>query len=220
MARMVLRLVVLFALALLWVTAAPAGERLALDDALAERVASACPDCVARGVIACGDAAVETGPRYRRHAFLGSPARAFLLSWPMAAAEMRHLAATLPRAAAEATIAERFRAATLAAIEADGRVRALGPPVEVTVRFPAALYACLAQPAKPWGCCVGDCSTGECCEKSLGSIAVRVRWTDQETNESLSFRWSRNGGSMLLRHPRQGPRTDYFCLAWAPLSLR
>lgn len=220
MARMVLRLAVLFALDLFWVTAAPAGERLALDEALAARIAAACPDCAARGVIACGDAAVQSGVRWRSHAFLGRPPQAYLLSWPMADQDMRRLAETLPRPAAEAAIARLFGAATLVMLGPDGAVRALGRASEVTVRFPATLHACLAQPAKPWGCCVGDCAGGECCEKGLGSIAIGLNWTDEVTGESLTFHWSRNGGSMLLRRRPERPGSDYFCLAWAPLSLR
>ncbi|WP_147385679.1 hypothetical protein [Oleomonas cavernae] len=209
----------LFAIMGLLTLARPAlaAERLHLAPALVERIGALCPDCVTTGVIACGDADVLTGPKYYKHAFLGTPRRAYLMSWPMGDEDMRQLSQTLPHDAAQAAIADRFRAVTLLAIEADGAVRSLGSPT-AEVLLPEKLHACLADPAKPWGCCVAGCGQEECCEKSLGSHRISLRWPDDGA-ERLSFRWSRNGSSMLLRRADGVPKTDYFCLVWNALRL-
>lgn len=52
---------------------AAAAERLHLDPALVERIGALCPACKTSGVIACGDANVQTGRKYASHAFLGDP---------------------------------------------------------------------------------------------------------------------------------------------------
>lgn len=210
---------VLFAIMGLAVPALPAAaaERLHLAPALVDKIGALCPDCVATGVVACGDADVLTGPKYYSHAFLGSPRRAYLMSWPMGDKDMRHLSETLPRDAAQAAIADRFSTVTLLAIEEDGTVRHLGSPT-AEVQLPEKLHACLADPAKPWGCCVAGCGEEECCEKSLGSHRISLRWPDDGA-ERLGFRWSRNGSSMLSRRSDTAPRTDYFCLVWNALRL-
>ncbi|MFA5119845.1 hypothetical protein [Zavarzinia sp.] len=200
------------------IPSARAAERLHLTADLRAAILTVCPDCGTRGVIACGDAAVETGPRYFSHALLGEPPRGFLMSWPLGDADLRHLAETLPLAAADLAAKAGFEAATLVALEPGGKARSLGHPT-ATVAFPPALHACLADPAKPWGCCVADCGAHECCEKSLGSPRIELAWRDAESGERLTFRWSRNGSSLLMRRGSGFLRADYFCLVWAPLRL-
>lgn len=195
-----------------------ARERLHLPEALRSAIADLCPDCAARGVIACGGPDVRAGRGYLERARLGTPARAYLMRWPLGDQAIRHLSERLPLAAAEAAIAKAFADATLIALDADGTARAL-PPAQAEVRIPPALHACLADPAKPWGCCAGDCATGECCEKSLGSHRINLRWLDAAGSETLRFRWSRNGASMLTRKSAEGRETQYFCLVWEPLRL-
>lgn len=194
-----------------------AAERLHLAPDLVARIGALCPDCITTGVIACGDSNVQGGRKYSSHAYLGTPPRAYVMSWPMSDDDMRRLSQTMPRDLAESAIAARFNAATLLAIEADGHVRSLGSPT-TEVALPEKLHVCLADPAKPWGCCAATCGGAECCEKSLGSHRIRLQWP-LDGAEKLTFRWSRNGSSMLLRRSDSGPRTDYFCLAWNPLRL-
>lgn len=212
--------VVAFCLMAIGIPAGPAlaRERLHLPDALRGAIAALCPDCAARGVIACGGPDVRPGRGYLERARLGTPARAYLMRWALGDEAIRQLSERLPLAAAEAAIAKAFAEATLIALEADGSARALPPP-RAGVTIPAALHACLADPAKPWGCCAGDCASGECCEKSLGSHRINLRWDDKASDETLRFRWSRNGASMLTRKSAEGRETQYFCLVWEPLRL-
>ncbi|PWR18500.1 hypothetical protein [Zavarzinia aquatilis] len=63
------------------------------------------------------------------------------------------------------------------------------------------------------------CGEAECCEKSLGSPRIELRWRDALSDETLHFRWSRNGGSTLSKINAAGQRTTYFCLVWAALRL-
>ncbi|PWR23295.1 hypothetical protein DKG75_01625 [Zavarzinia compransoris] len=193
-------------------------ERLHLPEPLRAAIAAVCPDCATRGVIACGDADVRPGKAYLERARLGTPPRAYLMRWPLGDRDIRQLSETLPQAAAEAAIAKAFADAPLIALDAGGGARALPPPA-ASVAIPPGLHACLADPAKPWGCCAGDCRTGECCEKSLGSHRISLRWLDPDTNETLRFRWSRSGSTMLTRKTADGGETQYFCLVWGPLRL-
>jgi hypothetical protein len=81
----------------------------------------------------------------------------------------------------------------------------------VAVEVPPALHACVADPAKPWGCCVGRGCGGECCEKSLGSPSVRLTWVDPLSRDELRFEFRPGlGDSRLVR--RNGARqTVYYC---------
>lgn len=197
---------------------AVAAERLHLAPDLVAAITAVCPACAGKGVMACGDAAVETGPRYFSHALLGDPPRGFLISWAMSDLDLRGLVQRLGGDAAAVAITRRFAEVTLVALEAGGKVRALGQP-GASVELPEKLRACLADPAKPWGCCAAGCGEEECCEKSLGSPRIDLRWRDAESDETLRFRWSRNGGSTLSRINAAGQRTTYFCLVWGALRL-
>lgn len=205
-------------LLMLFAPGAQARERLHLPAPLVAAIAAACPDCVTRGVIACGDTDVRTGPKYLDHAFRGEPPSAYVMSWPMGDKDMRRLSETLPLDAANAAIAAAFAKMTLVAVTPDHGARALPPP-KARAAIPPPLHACLADPAKPWGCCAAGCGEQECCEKSLGSHRISADWQDPETSETLSLRWSRNGGTRLTRVDAAGTKTSYACLAWGPLRL-
>ncbi|MCF4164312.1 hypothetical protein L2U69_01460 [Zavarzinia compransoris] len=205
-------------LLMLSATGADARERLHLPAALVAAITAACPDCATRGVIACGDTDVRTGPKYLDHAFQGAPPRAYVMSWPMGDKDMRRLSETLPLDAANTAIAAAFAEMTLVAATPDHGARALPAP-KTSAALPPALHACLADPDKPWGCCAAGCGEDECCEKSLGSPRIRADWQDPESAESLTLRWSRNGGTRLTRVDAEGTKTSYACLAWGPLRL-
>ena len=197
---------------------AAGAERLRLPGLLVSAITTACPDCAARGVVACGDRDVVTGANYLGHAIRGEPALGYVLSWPMGGAEMRRLSETLPIEAVNAALAKAFAETTLIAFDGAGQARALpGPKVRASV--PPALHACLADPAKPWGCCAAGCGEAECCEKSLGAHRITAAWRDAVTGEELHLRWSRNGSTTLTRINADGGKTTYFCLAWSPLRL-
>ena len=197
---------------------AAAAERLHLAPDLVAAITAVCPACAEKGVMACGDAAVETGPRYLSHVLQGDPPRGYLMSWAASDQDLRSIIQRFGGDAALVVIAMRFSAVTLVTLEPEGKVRSLGQG-RILAELPEPLRACLADPAKPWGCCAAGCGEEECCEKSLGSPRIDLRWRDAESDETLRFRWSRNGGSTLSRINAAGQRTTYFCLVWGALRL-
>ncbi|MGE0725697.1 MAG: hypothetical protein AB7O45_15060, partial [Alphaproteobacteria bacterium] len=58
---------------------------------------------------------------------------------------------------------------------------------------------------------VGASCQSECCEKSLGSPSVSLRWVDADVGEEVRFAFRHSlGDSQLVR---EGPRrSTYFCL--------
>lgn len=181
-------------------------------------IAAACPTCAATGFTPCGSPEIGWGVRFARHALLGRPRRGYLVGFALAGADFRALARATPYPTLVAALRERFAASRLVVIE-DGfaRVRILDRPEDVAVTFPEALHRCVADPTRPWGCCVGDC-TRECCEKGLGSPAVTLAWTDGD--ERVTFHYSHEIGVSWLE--RRGPdrRFRYACLTDAKATLR
>lgn len=185
---------------------------------LLAEVAAACPTCAATGYVPCGSPAVGWGERFAPHALLGTPKRAYLPTFVVSGDAFRALARAAPYPALVATLRERFAATRLLVLEDDfTRVRVLGSPARVDVVFPRALHECVADPARPWGCCVGDCAR-ECCEKGLGSPEVTLAW--QDGAERVAFHYAHTIGVSWL--DRRGPtgRVRYACLTDARGTLR
>lgn len=181
-------------------------------------VEAACPTCPTTGYVPCGSPAVGWGERFARHAALGTPKRAYLPTFAWSGDAFRSLARATSYPALVATLRARFATTRLLVIEDDfARVRVLGPPEHVDVAFPRALHECVADPARPWGCCVGDCAR-ECCEKGLGSPEVTLAW--QDGGERLTFHYAHTIGVSWL--DRRGPagRVRYACLTDARGVLR
>ena len=187
-----------------------ARERLHLPEALRSAIADLCPDCAARGVIACGGPDVRAGRGYLERARLGTPARAYLMRWPLGDQAIRHLSERLPLAAAEAAIAKAFADATLIALDADGTARAL-PPAQAEVSIPPALHACLADPAKPWGLLrAGIAPRGNAARIAWAAIESICAGSMRRAVKPLRFRWSRNDASMLTRKSAEGRGNPVF----------
>jgi hypothetical protein len=211
---------------LLLLTAAPAAATR-LDWPAAEagtlaRLAALCPDCRARGVIACGTADVAVGRRFARTFLAGTPPRGYLPAFRIDGTEFRRLARTTPEhARLLAALEERFAGTPLAVVEDGfGGVRVLSPPRSVQVVFPPALHDCVRDPARPWGCCVAGCAERECCEKGLGSPSVTVEWRDDDAGETLVLHFSHTTGESTLRRTGASGTTRYYCLTGAPGFLR
>lgn len=181
-------------------------------------IVAACPTCAATGFTPCGSPAVGWGARFARHALLGRPPRGYLVGFALAGADFRALARETPYSALVATLRERFAASRLVVLE-DGfaRARVLDRPDDVTVSFPEALHRCIADPTRPWGCCVGDCAH-ECCEKGLGSPMVALAWTDGD--ERITFHYSHEIGVSWLERRSPRHRLRYACLTDAKGTLR
>ena len=181
-------------------------------------IASACPTCAATGFTPCGSPAVGWGGRFAPHAFLGAPKRGYLVTFTLSGSEFRDLARSTPYPALLATLRERFAATRLVvADDAFARARVLGRPEDVEVSFPEGLHACVADPTRPWGCCVGECDN-ECCEKGLGSPAVTLGWTDGE--ERITYHYAHEIGVAWLERHSPHRRVRYACLTDARGVLR
>lgn len=199
---------------LVW-TGAAAAETLTLPGAspIRDDIARQCPDCLDSGFVACGSRRVGYGRLYAPNALQGDPAQGYLVTFVMQGAQFRKLARETGWNELVSILAERFRASRLVVIGAGfaaARVLPLAP--EVSVSFPEALHSCVHDARKPWGCCVGGCGDGECCEKSLGSPRIELSWQDEGRGERLRFRFDHvAGGSTLTRETAAG-RVIYHCL--------
>jgi hypothetical protein len=171
-----------------------------------------CPDCRRTGFVLCGGPRVGPGAAFAPSALQGSPRRGSLVGFVMGGAEFRNIVRGTRMTPLVEGLEKRFARTRLVIFEdrfARARVPEQSPRVAVEV--PPALHACVADPAKPWGCCVGRGCGGECCEKSLGSPSVRLTWVDPLSRDELRFEFRPGlGDSRLVR--RNGARqTVYYC---------
>ncbi len=180
-------------------------------------IAAACPECATTGYTPCGSADVQWGARFAPHAFLGTPARAYLVTSTMTGEEFRRLARATDYDELVATLQTRFATSRLVVIDRafDG-ARVLPRPTVVAVTFPAPLHACVRASDRPWACC-SDCKD-ECCEKALGSPLVVLTWHDGD--ETLTFHYSHTIGVSWLERNGRARRTRYACLTDAVGTLR
>jgi len=178
-----------------------------------QAIANGCPDCISRGVTPCGTGDVQFGKRFPKVFFAGKPARGYLPGFRMDAGEFASLARTLPYTGLMDTLRARFVDTPLVVV--DGKfaaARVIPKASDVDIIFPQPLHQCLADKSKTWGCCVGACEN-ECCEKSLGSPRIDMRWDDTETGDKLTFHYSSTlGASTLTRETTDGKTTLYWCL--------
>jgi len=203
----------------LFVTRAQAAELRLPPSArtLPAAIAAACPECDTTGYTPCGSPDVQWGTRFARHAFQGTPPRAYLPTFTMTGEDFRTLARATDYPTLLTTLQTRFAKTRLVVIEkAFENARVLPPPTTVAVTFPAPLHTCIHESDRPWTCC-SDCKN-ECCEKSLGSPTVQLSWKD--ANETLTFHYSHTiGVSWLSRKSARGS-VRYACLTDAKGHLR
>jgi hypothetical protein len=176
-----------------------------------------CPGCLAGGVTLCGTADVRYGKRFSRTFFAGTPKRGYLPGFRLSGQEFRTLARSMSYDAVMQSLRQSFASLPLVVIDGGfAATRVIATPQSVEVTFPEALHQCVRDPDKPWGCCVADCRT-ECCEKSLGSPKVAVRWDDPESGDQLTFHFSHTlGASSLTRETKAGKKYVYWCIAEEP----
>jgi hypothetical protein len=172
-----------------------------------------CPDCLDKGVTACGTADVQYGQRFTRQFFTGAPPRGYLPAFRLSGAEFERMARDLPRAAFLAALKAKFADAPLVVVEAGfAAARVIDQPLAIEATFPAPLHQCLQDQRKPWGCCVAAGCQGECCEKDLGSPTLTVTWRDDANDETLVFSFGHSPGSSTLTRQSSAGRTLYWCL--------
>lgn len=185
----------------------------AAKDAITEN----CPTCLSPGVTLCGTADVRFGKGFSRYFFAGNPKRGYLPGFRLSGEEFRTLARSMSYDAVMQSLQQSF--ASLPLVVIDNRfaaARVIPAPASVDVTFPEGLHQCVRDAAKPWGCCVADCQT-ECCEKSLGSPHVAVRWDDPESGDKVTFHFSHTlGSSTLTRETAAGKKYLYWCIAEEP----
>jgi hypothetical protein len=172
-----------------------------------------CPDCLDKGVTACGTADVQYGQRFTRHFFAGTPNRGYLPAFRLSGAEFERMARTMPPDILLVAVYGAFVGTPLIVIE-DGfaTARVIKRPLSVEASFPAALHQCLQNQSKPWGCCLAADCQGECCEKNLGSPTLTVTWRDDANDETLVFSFGHSPGTSTLTRQSSTGRTLYWCL--------
>jgi hypothetical protein len=179
---------------------------------LVARLEALCPGCARAGALACGDAEIGYGRRFAEHWLAGEPPRGYLvLETPTARDYARWLRD--PALTAESVarrVHESFSRAVLVAVQGDYSARSLGEPEVTEVTLPGRLPRCLAAPE------TAGCESTECCEKSLGSTHVEMRWRDDEAREGLALRLSPVAGRSQLTRTVEGGSVLYGCLADAP----
>lgn len=187
-------------------------------DAAKQVIMTDCPSCLATGVTLCGTENIGFGKRFARNLFAGKPKRGYLPGFRMSGEEFRALARSLTYESLIQTLRDGFSNLPLVVI--DGKfaaTRVLGPPGAVEITFPPALHQCVRDAAKPWGCCIAADCQQECCEKSLGSPQVTLRWDDPVAKEKLTFYFNHTlGSSTLTRETDGGKKTVYWCLTEEP----
>ncbi|WP_374444239.1 hypothetical protein [Stella sp.] len=210
-------LALLLLAALLWGHAAPAGAQALIlpPDRRADllrQIDDACPECRMKGFVPCGGPRLGPGPAFAPAALQGSPRRGYLVGFVMGAAEFRNAVRGTPMTPLVDGLERRFARARLLVFEDRfARVRVLEQSPRVAVTVPVPLHACLADPARSWGCCSGRGCGGECCEKGLGSPSVALTWVDVAGGEELRFEFRHGPGEARLIRRSGGRRTTYFC---------
>jgi hypothetical protein len=194
------------------------------DEAAAARsvIADKCPSCLGGGVTLCGTAEVGFGQAFPRHFFSGTPKRGYLPGFRLSGGEFRALARSMSFQSLTQSLRQSFAALPLVVIDDDfAAARVIPTPQSVDVRFPEGLHQCVGDRSKAWGCCVtADCRQ-ECCEKSLGSPRITVRWKDPEDGDLLVLRYSHTtGDSTLTRETGAGKKYIYWCITDEPALIQ
>jgi hypothetical protein len=188
-----------------------------------DAIAKECPACLASGVTLCGTADVQFGKRLGANAFFaGDPKRGYLPGFRMSGQEFRALARGMSYDAMMQSLKQSFESLPLAIIDSGfAATRVLQTPKSVEITFPPALHQCVSDRSKPWGCCVAADCQQECCEKSLGSPAVAVRWDDPPSGDKLTFHFNHTlGASTLTRETTAGKTFVYWCIAEEPALIQ
>jgi len=184
-----------------------------------EVIAKDCPGCLAGGVTLCGTADVQFGKRLGAdYFFAGQPRRGYLPGFRLSGPEFRALARSMPYDAMMQSLKQSFESLPLVVIDGGfAATRVLPTPKSVEIQFPPALHQCVSDQSKPWGCCVAADCQSECCEKSLGSPTVAVRWDDPTSGDTLTFHFGHTPGtSTLTRATAAGKTYVYWCIAEEP----
>ncbi len=201
--------------ALCWVLPA-AGQGLSMPpdrrQALIDTIDDNCPDCRRSGFVACGGPAVGAGQAFAATALQGAPPRGYLVGFVMTGDEFRKVVRGTPLTALVEGLEHRFARARLVVLEGGfARARVLDQTPRVEVTMPAELHSCVADPARPWGCCAGAGCGRECCEKALGSPKVTLHWVDSMVGEEVRFEFRHGNGEARLERVAGPRRTTYFC---------
>jgi hypothetical protein len=184
-----------------------------------EAIAKDCPSCVASGVTLCGTADVQFGKRLgASYFFAGNPKRGYLPGFRLTGEEFRALARSMPYDGMMQSLKQSFEALPLVVIDSGfAATRVLATPKSVDIAFPQELHQCVSDQSKPWGCCIAADCKQECCEKSMGSPTVAVRWDDPTSGDTLTFHFSHTlGASTLTRETSAGKTYVYWCIAEEP----
>jgi hypothetical protein len=210
----------LLLMCLVVVSRAEAGNVPFPKEAAAARdvITESCPSCLAGGVTLCGTDNVQFGKRFSRTFFAGKPKRGYLPGFRLSGEEFRTLARSMTYESLVQSLWQSFSSLPLVVIDGGfAATRVIATPKLVEVIVPQALHQCVRDAAKPWGCCIAnDCKT-ECCEKSLGSPQIIVRWDDPESGDKLTFHFSHTlGASTLTRETTAGKKYVYWCIAEEP----
>lgn len=173
-----------------------------------------CPNCLERGLVACGAAEVQPGRRFARHFFQGTPRRGFLLTFAMSHATFRAALRGEDRESVVATLGARFEETRLVVVE-DGfeAARVLPRAASVEVVYATVHHRCLGIERRTWSCCLGDGGADRTCLPKADAPHVVMTWKDAVTGEAIVATYTPVPG--FSRLARSGPRgtTLYYCLS-------
>lgn len=190
-------------------------------EALLRQVDDACPDCRRVGFVLCGGPRVGPGPAFAPSALQGVPPRGYLIGFVMTGAEFRDVVRGTRLTPLLEGLERRFARTPLLVLEDRfSGVRRVDQFPRVAVEVPAPLHACVANTARPWGCCTGRGCGAECCEKALGSPFVTLTWVDPPTREEIRFEFRHGIGESRLVRRSGGRRTLYHCATDRRYGLR
>jgi hypothetical protein len=185
---------------------------------LPERVHRACPECDDVGFAPCGDEGIGFGRRFLGHFFAGQPAAGYLVTHVVAPDTFLEGMRATPYDGLVASHVRAFAGARLIGVRREGYEVRVEAPQSVEVDIARGLHACVQESAKPVCCCCAGCAEKECCEKSLGSASVTVRFRDPlRPGRSLEYRFAPLGGgrSLLYERTASGKRIEVrFCQDW------
>ena len=182
---------------------------------LIEAIDQACPECRAQGLSPCGTADIQAGRRFAKTLFQGKPTRGYLLSFVMTHGAFSEALRTPDRDGFLKSMAERFAAARLVALDAGFEgVRVLPPPASIDVRYSPEHHQCFGVDRKSSSCCLGDGGSDRTCLPKADSPRVLLTFDDSVAGETLNVVWAPiAGASKLMRTPTAGGReTLYYCL--------
>ncbi len=181
-----------------------------------------CPECLKQGFMTCGNKNIQYGKKFAYNFFKGNPPRGYLITPVIESSKFRKISRRINdlKQLKKYLHKEFSKLKILVVNDNFSAARIIESPVSVEVIFPENLFSCLKNKEKKWGCCVSPSCEQECCEKSLGSPIIKVKWVDHQEGEILILKYWHPMGGTYLKRIRSGQEILYNCLTDGPGYLK